>query len=106
LTLYDWERFGAGTPALDLAITVPWLGDKKIFETVAARYLSGCDAAPDLSASNVAHLAEEIGAAKIWSVIEFLSMYQEGTVINADAIEELVRDFPEWLKSVTTERRL
>lgn len=103
LTLYDWERFGLGTPALDLAITVPWLGDKNIFETVASRYLSASGDVSVVPSSNVARLAEEIAMAKIWSVIEFLSMHQEGVITNTNTIEELIRDFPDWLKNVAPE---
>src|SRR5579883_2966731 len=34
IVLYDWERFGQATPAIDLAITVPGLGDRAVFQKV------------------------------------------------------------------------
>jgi len=40
-TLFDWERFGRGHPALDLAITIPGLGREADFHRVAAEYLKG-----------------------------------------------------------------
>ena len=39
LALFDWERFGRCSPALDLAITVPGLGDETAYRAVATSYL-------------------------------------------------------------------
>ena len=41
VVLYDWERFGVGTPPIDLAITVPGLGDHAAYAAVASGYLRG-----------------------------------------------------------------
>jgi hypothetical protein len=32
--MYDWERFGLATPPIDLAITVPGLGDDATFRAL------------------------------------------------------------------------
>ena len=100
LVLYDWERFGYGTPALDLAITIPGLGDDDAFERVAGGYLREQHAAgPALP--TVEQLSRDIGVAKIWSVVEFLSMYAGGTVANGAATAgHVVRLFPQWVRGI------
>lgn len=67
LVLFDWERLCLGTPALDLAITVPGLGDPVAFRLVAAVY------ATDASSEAIEQLAREIALAKVWSAVEFLA---------------------------------
>jgi phosphotransferase family enzyme len=74
VVLYDWERFGRGTPALDLAITIPGLGNDEAFRTVAAGYLGISTAADKAGQLALDDLARAIALAKLWSVIEFLSM--------------------------------
>jgi hypothetical protein len=64
--LFDWDRFGLGTPALDLAITVPRLGSKENYEKVAAIYRGKPDA----------QLAREIALAKVWTIVDILGMVQ------------------------------
>src|SRR5205823_2438619 len=96
----DWERFGYATPALDLAIAVPWLGDDDTFATVADSYLREQREA-DPARATVEQLSRDIGVAKIWSVVEFLSMYVGGTVANGAATaERIVRLFPQWVRGI------
>ncbi|HEX5503834.1 MAG TPA: aminoglycoside phosphotransferase family protein [Thermomicrobiales bacterium] len=94
LVLYDWERYCRGAPALDLAITVPGLGNEPAYRLVAARYLASgpvpATEAPD-------PLARDIRAAKAWSVVEFLSHAAEGQLRAENTIAWLVRQFPTWL---------
>ena len=93
LVLFDWERFGAGTPALDLAITVPGLGDAAAYGRVAARYLEDQNVkAP--SAAAIDALTHDIAVAKVWTVVEYLS---EGTGRYAD---EVFRALPSWLEEI------
>jgi Phosphotransferase enzyme family len=66
LVLFDWDRFGLGTPALDLAITVPGLGSREDYEKVAATYRGKPDA----------QLAREIALAKVWTIVDILGMVQ------------------------------
>jgi hypothetical protein len=82
LALFDWERYGAGTPPLDLAITIPGLGDPAAFTRVAECYLS--DAPGPLATHwGSASLSREIALAKIWSVVEFAAGHRAGGATDA-----------------------
>ncbi len=96
--LYDWERFGLGTPALDLAITVPWLGNPATFRAVAVEYLSHSGANDQRS---IERLAREIAVAKVWSVVEFLALDAARLVqTSREHIERLIAEFPAWVQSL------
>jgi len=104
LVLFDWERFSRGTPPLDLAITVPGLGDPADYALVAARYLAKPGAEPGLPAA-IEHLAREIGLAKVWTVVEFLN----GHTLNPSErtkpmVEFLIPTLPAWLKTLNHAR--
>ena len=106
LVLYDWERFCSGTPALDLAITVPGLGAAVAFQQVAVRYLQAGrrPTEPALSPDNPEHLAHDVSIAKVWSVVEFLSLYASGALRNGPVLDWLVQRFPDWVLHVTRRR--
>jgi hypothetical protein len=91
LVLFDWDRFGAGTPAIDLAITIPNLGDTVAYRRVAARYLEEQDVTAPSAEEKLAH---NIAIAKVWSVVHYLS---EGTGRHADAV---MRALPRWLEGI------
>lgn len=96
VVLFDWERFGRGAPAIDLAITVPGLGTRADYEQVAAGYLqlgSVCDQ------SAIAQSVEEMISAKIWSVVEFLSNAHRGEVADMTMIPHIVAGVPRWIRS-------
>jgi hypothetical protein len=65
--LFDWDRFGLGTPALDLGITVPGLGDRDAFRAVATAYLGDGASEPEIEL-----LATAAGLDKAWSLAEYL----------------------------------
>ena len=94
LVLYDWERCTLGSPDIDLAITVPGLGSWAAFERVAAVY---SDTVPQ---SDPRQLAVDIARAKVWSVIEFLAGYAQGTIAPAFPVELLLDEFSEWMMDV------
>lgn len=69
IVLVDWERAGVGSPAVDLAISMPgpgWRTDQTARQ-VAREYIERVHRAPSL-----ADLAMAIDVAKAWSVAEFL----------------------------------
>lgn len=92
LVLFDWERFGLGTPAIDVAITIPGLGHMEHFRKTALTYDANCGF----------DFIELVAVAKAWSIVEFLSMHSEGrvSVRGESAIQELRNDFPIWLRSI------
>lgn len=87
--LFDWERCTLATPAIDLAISVPGLGDRSDYEKVAAYYPSRYEG-----------LVDDIARAKVWVVIEFLAGYAAGTTNPTFDIAPLISAFPEWVKSL------
>ncbi len=97
LALFDWERFGRGTPALDLAITIPGFGDFSQYRMVACGYLAARDRRCPFS-STVDELARQIGLAKAWSVIEFLGLHANGCIhLGGQHIKAIQGTFPRWL---------
>ncbi|MEB6377517.1 aminoglycoside phosphotransferase family protein [Leclercia adecarboxylata] len=66
LVLFDWERFGKGSPAIDLAPLIKGMGTTQAFMDLAERYcLLSCQ-------HNVNGLAREIAIAKAWIVTEVI----------------------------------
>jgi len=84
LALFDWERFGRGTPTLDLAITIPGLGTPDDFRRVA-------DAYGDESPARIAW-------AKAWSLVEFVA--QDATRETLGRLRPLVAGWIRTLESI------
>lgn len=99
LALFDWERYGAGAPPLDLAITIPGLGDPAGCTLVAERYLTD---APGVLAVEwtTAQLARQIALAKVWSVVEFAASHGAGDAGTAPVMAWLRNEVPSWLRLV------
>ncbi|HBL4903956.1 TPA: phosphotransferase [Enterobacter hormaechei] len=66
LVLFDWERFGKGSPAIDLAPLIRGMGTKQEFIDLAERY---CQLS---SHQNIRELAREIAVVKAWIVTEVI----------------------------------
>jgi hypothetical protein len=68
VVLFDWERFGRGSPAIDLAPLIKGMGTKHAFTDLAERYcqLSG--------QRNSTALAREMAIAKAWIVTEVITL--------------------------------
>lgn len=94
LVLFDWERFSRATPALDLAITVPGLGEPEGMQLVAARYLGTHDAAA------VAALVREITVAKAWTAVELFNFLGDPGPPPHEVVAHLCERFPLWLQQV------
>lgn len=71
LVLFDWERFGKGSPAIDLAPLIKGMGTKQTFIDAAERYCRLCFCR-DFNA-----LAREIAIAKAWIVTEVIVLLNE-----------------------------
>jgi thiamine kinase-like enzyme len=83
--LFDWDRFGLGTPALDLAITVPGLGSRSDYTKVAATYRGKPDD----------KLAREIALAKVWAIIDIL-----GYVQVLELMQPFLSEIATWLEQL------
>jgi aminoglycoside phosphotransferase (APT) family kinase protein len=95
--LFDWERFGYGTPALDLAISLPGLGsvDGDVERRVAAHYTALCQALYGTADGDAKRLALSIRTGKVWAAVEFLDKHAQGLLpeharANALRIAELL----------------
>jgi Phosphotransferase enzyme family len=86
--LFDWDRFGLGTPALDLAITVPGLGSSEDYANVADAYRGQPDA----------QLAREIALAKVWVLVDILGYVQE-TLVH-EQMQPFLQAIPSWLEQL------
>jgi hypothetical protein len=86
--LFDWDRFGLGTPALDLAITVPGLGSREDYAKVAATYRGKPDD----------KLAREIALAKVWGLVDILGHVKE-TLIH-ERMQPFLESIPTWLEQL------
>lgn len=96
LVLFDWERFGKGSRALDLAITIPGLGEQEHFQRVAQRYLQAAQTDID---TDLYTLTREIVLAKAWNIVEFLSIMHIEQRALPEPIQQLVQRLPEWFIS-------
>lgn len=95
LVLFDWERFGKGSPAIDLAPLIKGMGTKQMFIDMAERYcqLSFHD---DLNA-----LAREIAIAKAWIVTEVIVLLDERQKAAFPSYLSWYREhLPDWLDDV------
>ncbi|HYF78591.1 MAG TPA: aminoglycoside phosphotransferase family protein [Symbiobacteriaceae bacterium] len=82
VVLFDWERFGLGAPALDLAITVPGLvspngGPER---AVADRYCEQWSALYGDSLAPPANLVPDMRRAKVWTAVELLDAWTRGAL--------------------------
>lgn len=71
LVLFDWERFGKGSPAIDLVPLVKGMGTKQAFIDLAERY---CRL---YFFNNHNWLAREIAISKAWIVTEVVVLLDE-----------------------------
>lgn len=77
VVLFDWERFGWGAPALDVAISMPGLPspDGMAEERVASRYMEIGE-----TPGSAHQFAADMRRAKLWTIVEFLGAHAEGKV--------------------------
>lgn len=100
LVLFDWERFTLATPAVDLAICVGGLGTVEQFRQVAVRYLHARQALGHPYAQTADALTISMLLAKLWTVVEYLSLYTTGKLEHDDTFTFLTRQFPSWLEAL------
>jgi len=97
--LFDWELFGPGSSALDLAIIVPGLGDIETFQQVVDRYAVALIALADhgLTLPN----ARELAVAKAATVARLVHEQRSGRAQVPDELMEwIAASFPRWVSDV------
>ncbi|MGL5609631.1 MAG: phosphotransferase family protein [Aeromonas veronii] len=95
LVLFDWERFGYGSPAIDLAPLVPRMGSLAEYETIIERYLR------HNSLLSGDRLLRHLVMAKCWLIIEVTNLLTRREKPQAQQYLEWYRQqVPRWLESV------
>lgn len=98
VALFDWELFGPGATAIDLAVTVPGLGDRTAYRLTAVEYAGVRKSA---SGATVDSLARQIALAKIASVVGLVHGSVTGTARVSDGLLEWIREqFPALVEDV------
>lgn len=93
--LFDWERFGTGSPAIDLAPLIKGMGNISDFIHFAERYQ---DVSPLVISST---LAQEIAICKLWIVTEVIDILHTNHKAELDHYLNWYRShLPAWLKEV------
>jgi hypothetical protein len=97
VVLFDWERFGKGSPSLDIAISMPGLPspDGQFEYRMASRYLEHWTANYGEPLTTIESLAIDIRRAKVWSIVEFLGAYSEGRL--PESAQATVTRLAEWM---------
>lgn len=95
LVLFDWERFGYGSPAIDLAPLVPRMGSLAEYEAIIERYLRHS------SLLSGDQLLRHLIMAKCWLIIEITNLLIRRGKSQAKLYLEWYRQqVPHWLESV------
>ncbi|MGH1613152.1 phosphotransferase family protein [Vibrio parahaemolyticus] len=95
LVLFDWERFGYGSPAIDLAPLVNSLGSMVDYHAVIGSYMAHCKV---LSKSE---LLRHVIIAKCWIIIEVVNILIDRDNPEAPKyIDWYRKNVPQWLASV------
>ena len=101
LVLFDWERVGLATPAVDVAITVPGLPRRDQVELAAAAYLAVQDR--DHVAWSPSQLTRGLLVVKAWTCVELLAQDPRDDAPD-DRLGEVQRwlaaDLPAWVTAL------
>jgi len=100
LVLIDWERFCYGHPAIDLAITMPGLGNKDgtMEGKIAELYRTCWERNKGSLPAELHDLGRLIRQAKLWSVVEFIANVRlKPEVYPTDTVAYIVRELPGFL---------
>ncbi len=97
LVLFDWERFGFGSPAIDLAPLVKGLGTRSDYRSVTDKYLIYN------SSISAEMLEKHLVIAKAWIVIEVTNLLICGRNHEAQKyINWFNGNVPDWCQKVVT----
>jgi len=95
IVLFDWERFGTGSPAIDLAPLIKGMGSREACYELAGRYcrITG--------QHNASALAREIVLAKAWIVSEVMILLNTRQKPSLAVYRDWYNThLPDWLDSV------
>jgi thiamine kinase-like enzyme len=96
--LLDWQRWGAGSRAFDLATLIPGLPGREAVGRVTDQYLAACETQGD-EAPPRELLAGDILRAKAWSVLELLDEPSTPESFLASEQAAIRASFAQWLEA-------
>ncbi len=95
LVLFDWERFGKGSPAIDLAPLVKGLGSITDYEEVIEKYV------PYNPSLSIQELKRHLIIAKCWIIVEVVNLLlSRGNPAASTYINWYRSNVPDWVVSV------
>lgn len=95
LVLFDWERFGLGSPAIDLAPLIKGMGHWAEYESIARRYKNFCPRV------RIEKLTREIALSKAWIATEVINILFSTAKPELNLYLNWYRNFlPAWLKEI------
>ncbi|HEX5167342.1 MAG TPA: aminoglycoside phosphotransferase family protein [Thermomicrobiales bacterium] len=98
--LFDWELFGPGLPAIDLAIIVPGLGDAAAYRRVADAY-DAVWPGPDPLPWDTDQLGHQIAVAKVATVVQLLDSHATGRAeVGDELLDWLADSVPTWVGQI------
>jgi thiamine kinase-like enzyme len=97
LVLYDWERFGRGTPAIDIAISLAGLPTTETFCEAARLYLMHKAIVDDTLHTQ---FVRELILAKTFIILEFIHTSTLGETRDATIVARLMPHIQVWLDTV------
>ncbi|WP_274878860.1 choline kinase [Vibrio harveyi] len=93
--LFDWERFGRGSPAIDLAPLVKGLGSSSDYEAIIEKYSRSTSELPS------EQLHRHLILAKVWILVEVTNILTQRGKSSASMYFKWFREnVPSWLSSV------
>jgi len=98
VVLFDWERTGFATPAVDVAITVPGLPNRDQLELAATSYLEAANRRTG-STHTVSDLTRGLAVVKTWTAVELLADGRDDPALD-DVQQHLVGALPAWLAAL------
>ena len=98
--LFDWERFTQAAPAVDLAIVSPVYGTVDQYRSTAATYIEQRQVMNRPYPVVLEPLTRDIIFAKLWTLVEFLSLYTDGKLEPDTTLTYLTEGLPVWLSAL------
>lgn len=95
--LFDWERVGRATPAVDVAITVPGLPTRDQLELASEAYL--CVQHRDQIHWSGEEFTRGLAVVKTWTCVELLADHRELPEL-VELQRWLVADLPAWVDAI------
>ncbi|MDV5170108.1 aminoglycoside phosphotransferase family protein [Photobacterium rosenbergii] len=97
LVQFDWERFGYGSPAIDLAPMIPKMGTRDDYKNIATQYAQFNPYAP------LNEIIKQVVCAKVWIITEVVSLLEiRDNPQKQRYFDWFNQQLPAWIQTVQT----